>query len=371
MIDFFASQPNYFDHLVPIWHALPIEQRGTFGVSNGTLIHRAQLEGISAQRGLAPKGLLVVAGHSDLVPFKHLPCVLVEHGAGQRYLGVENGSYAGGPGRENVRLFLCPRDDVAQANLERYPQASAQVVGSPILDRVPPVYDETLPPGVSFHWACALAPETRPALPHYQKALRSLDFVGHGHPRTWKRIHHLWWSMGKESEENFAELMDRTSVYVMDNSSTIFEAAALGKPVVLLNAPWYRRDVEHGLRFWSEAEIGIQVDEPWDLEGAIQDALRDERRDLREKVVSRVYPMLDGQASIRAAKAIGEVDVERVAIKLRVPPVNAFPTTRMVRVFGKQKAQEMEKTYEEASLSDRLDMIRNWALMTDQELRHG
>jgi UDP-N-acetylglucosamine:LPS N-acetylglucosamine transferase len=94
-------------------------------------------------------------------------------------------------------------------------------------------------------------------------------------------------------------------VYVCDNSSTIYEFAATGRPVVVLNGPHYRRDVHHGLRFWDAADVGIQVDHPRDLPDAIEEALRDPepRRRAREAALGIVYAHRTGAAQ-RAAAAL-------------------------------------------------------------------
>jgi hypothetical protein len=60
-----------------------------------------------------------------------------------------------------------------------------------------------------------------------------------------------------------ADVRKFANLLICDNSSLMYEMSYLGRNVVALNAPWYRRDVEHGLRFWQWR--GIQVDTPEEL----------------------------------------------------------------------------------------------------------
>lgn len=101
----------------------------------------------------------------------------------------------------------------------------------------------------------------------------------------------------------FEDVVRRADIYVNDSSSTLYEFAATGRPVVTLNAPWYRRDVNHGLRFWEHADVGIQVDHPDDLETAILKTIAHPDRAARDVAVEAVYPHL-GQSAARAATVL-------------------------------------------------------------------
>ena len=109
---------------------------------------------------------------------------------------------------------------------------------------------------VSFHWNYHGIPEMRSAFDWYSKAVvelaKEVTVIGHGHPKRkdlpdWYRAH------GIEYVPNFFEVLRRADVYACDNSTTLFEFASTGRPVVVLNAPWYRQEANHGLRFWDAA----------------------------------------------------------------------------------------------------------------------
>jgi len=115
--------------------------------------------------------------------------------------------------------------------------------------------------------------------------------------------------LGIEPVEDFEDVLERADLYMCDNSSTLFEFASVGRPVVVLNAPWYRRHIEHGLRFWEAATVGVQVDHPAELRDAVMQALEDppEQQAARQAAVRIAYTYTDGQASKRAAQEILEL----------------------------------------------------------------
>jgi hypothetical protein len=152
------------------------------------------------------------------------------------------------------------------------------------------------------------APEARTAFPHYAAAIPKLPFrmLGHGHPgiiaqlMLFYREHQIEWT------PSFAEVLDRADVLVFDNTSVGFMFAATGRPVVVLDAPWYR--TAWGGRFWDWADVGVRIAEPSQLEGAINAALEDSPTLARKRtsISEAIFGPLDGKATERAVTAIGE-----------------------------------------------------------------
>jgi len=326
-IDAYASMAHYARHLLPIWHALAPEVRGTFWAADRDGTWGVP---ITAQHP-GPSQLMMVASHLDAMQMAPRPLVYVEHGAGQTYDGdpsderaATSPSYAGGADHERVVLFLCPSERVAAAWSARYPASQVATVGSPVLDRWTGPDRQSLAPratweapvvAVTFHWECVLCPETTSAWRYYDSALpalareESFTLLGHGHPRLWPTIARRWESLGVASTPDPDRVMAEADVLVADNTSLLYEFAATGRPVVVLNAPWYRRTVHHGLRFW-DAVPGEMVDGPDDLAGAIHRALSSPGwyATERSRAVAVAYDdLMDGCAAQRSATAITEV----------------------------------------------------------------
>lgn len=319
-IDCYATQPHYIDHLAPVYQALG-HMRGRFYVAAGLRDH-AKARGIQATPQL-PSGSrrVLVAGHQDLRALEPAAtAVLMEHGAGQTYTGVNHPSYAGARGvAKRVEMFLAPNQHCADAHRQAAPKARIEVIGCPKLDRwlTQPVKPRSNPPivAVSFHWdARHIAPEAGSTWPYYRDVLAAVardhrwQLIGHGHPRIMDQIGPVYQRFGIPVERDFERVLEIADCYVTDNSSSLFEFAATDRPVVVLNAPWYRRNVDHGLRFWECAEIGVNCDTPDALANAIQSALEDtsEQQAKRKQAIDLVYPVNDGTASARAARAVAE-----------------------------------------------------------------
>lgn len=313
-LDAYVSERHYLDHLLPVWQALHPDERGTLHVPPA-LADRAPgcPVTVGPPRRVGPP--VLVASFWDSRRVAPRRTVLMEHGVGQTYQRA-HGAYAGGPRRENVALFLCPTQWVADANQAAYPHTPTAVVGVPRLDGLwtGPIPEHPTV-AVAFHWTANFVPETVSALPHYRPVLPALaadprwTLLGHGHPRAEKELRQTWAWAGAEYEPDFNRVLDRAHILVADTSSVLYEWAALGRPVVVLDAPWFRRNVEHGLRFWSHADIGIRVREPEQLIDAVAEAVQDPRhvRRHRETLVADLFgDLIDGRAARRAADAIRE-----------------------------------------------------------------
>lgn len=314
MIAAYASRRHFADHLAPIWLALPREVRGTFYVPTDVAAWLARpsnphpvdvTAGFPDRRAKAP---VLVAGISDHDAVRPRPTVFVNHGYGQSYPGTAGSeSYSGGPGRERALLHIDPGPLAARAT--RAAGYACVEVGCPRLDwlrpREQPV-GEVVAIAIRSHTPPRGCPEQRPAWPHYEPTMPALassfDLLGHGHPRGWERTERRWEALGVASTADSYDVLRRASVVVTDTSSIGWEAASLGIPVVWCNAPWFRRHVEHGGRFWQPLP-GLVVDEPEELAPAISRAL--------EGFVSAwwgpvrtVYAYLDDRAAQRAAAVI-------------------------------------------------------------------
>ena len=318
MIDVLASAPHYADHLAAVFGALPEDVRGSFIAPRGPVSQYVRSLGIEpVERTLRPNPTLV-ASYGDLaraVGLRRSQLALMEHGAGQsyggRHLSSRHGSYAGGRGRDAASLFLHPGDHPAARDRAAYPSARVEVVGSPVLDTLPAREGEKgRTVAFSFHFNGSAAPEAKNAFrwvwPTVIGLRERFELIGHGHPMLFdKGLRRLYIQAGIPAVRDFADVCRRADVYVCDNSSTLFMFAATGRPVVVMNPPWYDRNVDHGLRFWDAADVGVQCNDPADLGQCIDEALKDKpaQRKRREAALDLVYAYRSGAAQ-RAADVL-------------------------------------------------------------------
>jgi hypothetical protein len=335
MIDFFATERHFVDHLAPIWLALPASSRGEFVVrpkpsyndERTNLADHARSLGLTISESLPLVDRpMVTASMGNLKRARKMGrsrVALVEHGSGQSFGGdprsARQPSYPGGRDRP-ASLFVAPNTHAAGRDAAAYPTATTAVVGCPKLDTLPDPAPMGARPvvAVSFRWDCSVCAETRSGWREFYNAVVGLTnrfhVIGHGHPRMIDELSREYRRYRIEVVRDFREVVARANVYVNEGSSTLYEAATR-MPVVVLNPSFFRRSVIHGLRFWDAAEVGINVRSrgTWDhgvnktLYAAVEEALADapERKAAREAALGIVYTHRTGAAK-RAAKAIGE-----------------------------------------------------------------
>lgn len=317
MIEVFASQPHYVNHLAPVVRMLDSEARML--VTSEELLAYARDLGcpniaIGVPRHAGPPTL--VAGYRDADwTFSGRRLALLEHGVGQTYRDVSHKAYAGGPDWERLSLVLSPGPHAAKHWRHFYPGLKVVEVGVPKLDRWCYVRDRPQhDPQVvafAFHWPCKQTAETWPAFDDWADRIAALPrdrwtLLGHWHPR-WGDTLRRWYSRHDiEPVERFDQVLDRADLLVADNTSVMYEFAAVGRPVLCLEESRWRHDVEHGLRFWSYPP-GITAGDALPLEDYIDAALADDphSRELRTSAVASAYGTLaDGQATSRAVEAL-------------------------------------------------------------------
>lgn len=306
--DIVAEYQHYHDHLRPVYDALPPENRGTD-------------YGVDAKPRIRGNNVLMVAGYSDLNRYFNRRCVYFEHGAGQMYTGLVPAArpyWAGGPKQHrNAVAFIVPSEVTADAWRAVYPDKPAFAVGSPRLDPWHAGKRGEVEPAtvaVTFHWDAQFTgvPETTSAFGYYFQDMLDIvvgwrksgwHVIGHNHPRH-DAVRQFWLSIEMRDHVEYvsdsATVLDRAAVLVADNTTLQADFLSLGRPVVWLNCPGYRKAVEHGGRFWQwPACGGEQVDTPADLAQLDLAVL--------PRPTSHPYAHADGLAAVRAASAISSL----------------------------------------------------------------
>lgn len=326
MIDLLATQEHFLDHLAPLWRGLRHSGLAGRFITKPELFERARRRGI-AMADIAPLAEaresgnhLLAASIGDVKTAISRMCppavALLEHGCGLSFTGDgrKASNHSGGHGaRDFVSLFLMTNEWCARNDREAHPDARVVVCGSPRLDWLSgAVRARNDPPTICYatHWDCYTAPETRSALGWFWPALKRLSkrhrVIGHAHPRAGTQPWSVYKELGVEAVHDFQEVLERANLFIGDCGSAPYEFARSGRPVVVCNAPIYRRHVRHGLRFW-ECIPGLQCDRQEDLATVVDQALEDppHARAMRDAANASVYPHF-GQATGVAVAALEE-----------------------------------------------------------------
>jgi hypothetical protein len=241
--------------------------------------------------------------------------IFAEHGVGMFY-NNPHPSYAGSlTKRENVILRLSPNKIHADKEKETL-ECPVEIIGVPKLDKFANrnwrINYEKPTVAISFHFDCLVNPETRSSFNHFKSILPELNkhfnLIGHAHPRLMVDIEEFYHKNKIRVVKDFEKVMELADVYCIDNSSTIFEWCITNKPIVLLNNPSYRRDVEHkgNPRFWKHANIGPQCNNPEDLISCIYESCKNHSKYLPKikEASLDVLSFIDGKCTKRAVNII-------------------------------------------------------------------
>lgn len=323
-VDLFARRDHFIDHLAPVWHALPEERRGVFYTNEQS---RQYAHDKIGSRVVAitniPNGqnpvLTCAYGDMNRASRSDRKLIMMEHGTGHGFKTPAYPDALGGQ-RDKVSLFLSPNEYTAKKT-RAVRSAPVHVIGTPKIDFLLNISRENPGNGtvcISFHWGNKKTnpPESGSALEYYldylplYKKFYGARLVGHGHPLARDEHKRIFEKFGIEYLETFDEVCRRVSLYVSDISSTLYEFTAIGKPVILLNAPWFRKDVHHGIRFWDYSDIGRNVDHPAELIGAIESVLANPSINMerRKKMIRDLYPFLGVSAEIAANRITDFMD---------------------------------------------------------------
>mgnify|MGYP003577968238 CR=1 FL=1 len=297
-----ARADHLASHIDAIWLHLPESLRGQRLVD----VHAR------APKHWAHDDIVMVASFLDIGCTGKRRTIYVEHGAGQQYNG--NGAaadyYHGGEHPDHVNGYIGPRPAVIESW-----QRPGFATGAPVCDPYE-LFATDKVAAITFPYVplgARLCPEMGSAFEHYVermadvvRALRDhgYEVLGHRHPR-FNHLRNYWQRHHGIPEATVHEVRARAQLLIADNTSLMYEMLYLGRDVIALNAPWFRRNVEHGLRFWSHAP-SVQADNPdelIELVGSIN-TIQNRSSDLCDlNICDYVYgkSLSDGHDGLRAA----------------------------------------------------------------------
>jgi hypothetical protein len=324
-LDFFARRAHYIDHMAPVYKSLPHERRGIFTVPDSLYDYARKELGdlghIEIYDGETPRGNdpILVASYGDISRAARNPSrkiVHMEHGIGHAF---GTAPYPNGPRgkRDLVDLFLAPNEYTARL-IRSVRSTRVEVIGTPKMDHVDRGEDAcrsmsrpTL--AIAFHWGDrnSKPPEAGSAFEHYKDFLpklkkQSFRIFGHGHPLAADIYQKEFERLGIDWLDDFRDVCRLADIYINDLSSTLYEFLLTDKPVIVLNAPWFRKDIHWGLRFWDYSDVGINVWQTSELLSAIEETLANYQTvcwRARSTAVHELYPYFSHSAQ-RAAEVL-------------------------------------------------------------------
>lgn len=293
-IDYYCPATHYLDHAVDSWSYLH-ELKGNLYITENlreyaesrypdleNVVYVKHLNDLKSKLAKSNRYLLVFSYYYCQRLHTTTKCILVEHGAGLVYNSDD--PHWGRHYKPGEIAHFLVTNSLLQKKIEKNnPFVPTTIVGCPKLDK----YARKVPKmskkpvfAISSHWGGTL-PEVQSGFDYFKDSIIELSkhykVLGHWHPNLEKQLKPFYIENNIEPVADFSEVLDRADIYICDNSSTIWEFARIGKPVVLLNPPEYRKDFEHEYnpRFWSYADVGVNIDSNEEFMSQIKKAIKD------------------------------------------------------------------------------------------------
>lgn len=220
--------------------------------------------------------------------------LVMEHGCGLQWYSAAHVKHLA-----RADAIAAPNQFIADRYLRESTARRVEVVGTPKMDALVtiPHASDGGTVAVSFHWTGMRSARTIPK--DYRDELVRLashtTVLGHSHPRFWEQAQRFYASVGIEPVREFTEIVARADVYACDHSSTIYEWAALDRPVILLEGRGGARVVPHssGLRYTMFSDVGPTATPETLTETALLALSGDpEHREARRAATVALFPFL-------------------------------------------------------------------------------
>ena len=342
-VDFLARKAYYLDHLAPVWNAMPAEMRGTLYLTTESIDYAKRIlikphitEYIEEQEcGHNP---ILTAAYGDAVRAAEFdegrPVILMEHGVG---LTFGKPVYADGYGqRYKLAMFPVPNQHTLDKCMQELRSKPHPIIGVPKLDKWAGEFKQAHPMpakptiAIAFHHGDknSRPGETGSAWEHYTDILPELakryKLILHAHPiMDFELLKFYNEKMAQvEFVSDFQEVMRQADIYINDCSSTLYEFCVTGKPVIILNAPWFDKKSNWGIRFWEYTDIGIQVDDPGTLIQAIDETIQNPEacQQARRRAVEDLFPYLGTSADRAVSEIKNFLQTQTGQYKMKVTP---------------------------------------------------
>lgn len=278
----FTSTRQYAEHLEPIWKGFTHHERDEWIKVEAV---PSELPSLPIKRHATWITSSAIDYRQVLVTqFENTGKIYMEHGVGLQAHRDRTITEM-----KQARAILVPnaftRNGLTKRGLRHVP---IHVIGTPKMDKlsvIPKPENDVI--AVSFHWSGQLGVTWLRYADELKRLSEKYKILGHGHPRIWSMMKKRWESIGVEPVEHFEDVVRRASVYCCDHSSTLYEWAALDRPVVILHRDNSQQQIQStGLLYQHYPNIGRFVKRD-KMESAIIESLDDPFKHYPDRMEAR------------------------------------------------------------------------------------